>query len=132
MWKNFNISWAWQVTIESSCPCSPTWPNPSTNFSGRTQNSHGHSNGKQPSNLSNKLSVGIHPPGPMYRKTIHIVHQCQSLCIFQHHHPGSWQSWGSQSCCIHIWLILRMQQRWSATKKEAHKSTSLFLGLTYT
>ena len=38
-------------------------------------------------------------------------HLCQALCLLWHPHPGSWQSWGSQTCCIFIWLIL-----WNAAK----------------
>ena len=59
--RTSNLSWAWQVIIESLCCCLLTLPNPSTNFSGRTQSSSGHSNVKQPSNMSNKLFLGTHP-----------------------------------------------------------------------
>ena len=55
MWKNFNISWAWHITIGSFSHWLLILPDPSTNSSGKTQSSSGHGNIKQPSNISNKL-----------------------------------------------------------------------------
>ena len=86
---HLNMSLVQEVIIESSCHCFPTFPNPSTNFSGVIQSSSGHSNVKHPSNILNK---GTHSAVPMYKKAVHVVYLCQSLCIFQHPHPGSLQS----------------------------------------
>ena len=95
--------------------------NPSTNFSGRTQSSSGHSNVKQPLNISNKLFVGnISCSTCVWKKCT----CCSLMPVAMHILVSSPRQLTVLriSGLLHSYLVhsQKWQQRWSPTEKEAY------------